>query len=245
MAMPDSFWEDKYGRWTIAAVLARGFCQNERFNRELKPEELYYILDTLNIKERFAPYWDHPEFYQRAGLAYLAIGNVMKARNGIPTRRGNLAWAAGDLDAALCFYEEEMKKRKESGFNGIFRLYFAKGQFSECLEIFKEVCPPHSYFAKHIPFPDRAVPIEKTEQSQRQYKYKFISSDFISHANYMLKVIVFAAVNAGSIDDKLCQMISDYFEVSEKEINELATSLRGNDKEFIRLKKLVASLFAC
>jgi hypothetical protein len=264
MTIPDSFWKDKNGRWTTASVLVREFCRAERFNKELKPEELYYILDHLNIKDRFASYWDQPEFHQRMGMAYLAVDKVNKFSDGWRAKQGDFAWAAGNEDLALSFYEESIKIHDPtinhhravtslemmnmdscwSGYGGKFRLCFCRKQLEDCIKIFRKICPPHSFyleykliFKRYLDDRDGIV-FNKATDSLGE-KYKETSPYFISNGKYMLQAVVFAATNTGHIEDKLREMICDYFDVSEEEVNELAMSLRNNEKEFSRLKNRI------
>ena len=247
MTIPNSFWEDKNGRWTIASNLVSTLCWADYY-KELKPDEVYYILDTLDIKERFTSYWDRPEFYQRVGMAHLAINKANKHGRFSYTQQGDFAWAAGDVNAAECFYEESIKKGSHhdcwSGYGGKFRLHFFRKQLEECIKIFRKICPPHSFYLEYNLISKRylndrdGIVFNKSTDSLGE-KYKETSPFFISNGKYMLKTVVFAAINTGFINDKLREMISDYFEVSEIQINELAKSLRGNEKEFIRLKKYI------
>ncbi len=240
MVKPDSFWEDKNGEWTIASQLVKRMF----FEKTVKPEESLYILATLGVKERFDRYWNYPEFLQRLGLVHLAVDAVDKTFDGWRTKQGDFAWVAGDMNAALRYYEESIRHRDSthSGYGGKFRICFVEKQFEECLRIFRELCPPHSFYIEYnsLSYKDYEYGSDYSQAMEVvSSKYKGTSPYFITDARYMLQAVVFAAVNAGDIDDKLREMISDYFEVSEKEVDELVTSSRGNEKEFVRLKKRV------
>ena len=236
MSISDLFWEDSNGEWTIASLLVREFYRAEKFTNELGPEELYYILHTLDIKERFAEYWDYPEFYERMGIKH------GRYRIYGPGKKGDYAWAVGDLEGALRYYEESIRNGGHPGYAGKLRLCFCQRQFDECVDIFKKVCPPHSFYQEYQALLGRTGGDDfdfnkETNAVERKYKKK--SPYFISSSEYMLQVIVFSSAHLLSADSELHEMISDYFEVSREEIDELAVSLYQNEKEFYRLKKRI------
>jgi hypothetical protein len=243
MAMPDSFWEENY-HLNIPTSLVKGFCSADSFDKELKPEELYYILETLELQDRFAAYFNNPVFCQRLGLAHLAVKNVDKTRDDWIRQQGDFAWAAGNMDEALRLYEESIRQDDSvhSGYRGKFRICFVKKDFEECVRIFHKVCPPHSFYLEYEPLfgRNREEGFDFNEATKAvQEKYPTTSPYFITSAKYMLKAVILAATNIGSIDDKLRQMISDYFEVTEEEVDQLAILLYDNDTEYACVKKRI------
>lgn len=244
MVIPNSFWEVENEGRTVASFLVRGFCQAEKFDNELKSEELYYILDTLGIKKRFSDYWDHPEFYQRAGMVHLAVNKIDKSKDGWRTQQGDFAWAAGKMDEALRFYEQSIlhPDSTHSGYAGKFRISFVKKEFKECIDIFRKICPPHSFYIEYRPLFGRSgeegFDFNKATEAVSN-KYKKNSPYFISNAKYMLQTVVYAATNTGLVDNELQEMISDYFETTREEIDKLAVSLHHNEKEYARLVKRI------
>ncbi len=241
MIMPKAFWEDNNGLWTTASLIVREICHSKKFDKELKTEELYYILDTLGVKKLFADYWDHPEFYTRANMAYQAIDKVDKTRDGWLTKKGDLAWAAGDEQGARRFYEESIKKGDStwSGYGGMFRLHFSHKEFAECVNIFRMVCPPHSFYTEFNLLLGRSREDGFNFNKATEFldnKYNTTSPFFISRANYMLKAVVYASINSSGINNALQEMICDYFETSVDVIQELASSLLDNEREYAHLK---------
>ncbi len=234
MNLPNSFWENEDGSWTLASELVRELCRAERFDHEIEPVELYFILDCFGVKKRFADYWDYPEFYQRADAAHIALEkSITTSNSGWSSRRGDKAWAIGNLKLAESFFQDEMRKHRESGYNGLFRLRFAQGRFSECVEIFKNTCPaPRSSYKAF--FEHGASDIDNISAG------RFTSPDFISTGKRMLQVVVFASVQSGFLDDELKDQVCRYFSTDKTEIDKLAQTCVDGAKEFERLKKRVA-----
>lgn len=232
-----AFWENKDGAWTLAFLLTRELCRAERFKNEILPEELYYILHFLGAKSRFADYWDRPEFYKRAGASQIAPRKVRDSGEGWATKKGDFEWAIGNVNAAIKCYEQsiEIGDSIHSGWGGKFRLYFCLKKFSECCDIFCKLCPPHEFYVKHYESLHEGNPLKMREN----YPPRGTSPYFISDGRYMLQALIYAAIHSESLDQTLCEKISDYFEVSVADIRDIATTLLGNEKEFIRLKNRI------
>ncbi|MCC6680158.1 MAG: hypothetical protein IT445_04565 [Phycisphaeraceae bacterium] len=131
---------------------------------------------SLNIKDRFREYWDHPTFFMKAGLAEQAVDSQLRVSKSliqhagrkcrpIPgcvccayhdwlSRAGDLFWAAGNVDQARKHYQrciDEAGGREfvlAAGLGGFTRLYFYHGEYAECIAMFRRSCPPHDFYVQ-------------------------------------------------------------------------------------------------
>ncbi len=246
--MSDALWETSDGTWTVASYVVRSLCTTS----EVTPGELYFVLTSLGIEDRFRDHWDDHLFFKRAGISAEASRAVDRKCDGWIAMTGDHAWAAGDIAEAQRRYQESIDSRDSSvlvGVGGLLRLHFVQGEHQSCIGLFRRTCPPHEYYDEHKRL--MAAQITELRSGERSTnwnkafrrlarRFRGTSSSFISTAKYMCRAIVAAAVRADGIDTELRQMICDYFEMDAAQVDELAQALRGSDGEIKRLRKQLA-----
>lgn len=239
--MTDSIWEYPDGTWTTASYALREFF----FADGVMPAEIYYVLHSLGILDRFRDHWDNDLFFKSAGLFKHAGKSIDTKRDGQIALAGDYAWAAGDIGEAKRLYEESLRLgRRDSsamaGLGGLVRLHFVFEQYEECVNAFRMGCPPHEYYVQRHAIESHGI----TDQWMKAHadldkRFRKTSSCFLSGAKYMCRAIIAASVKAGGIDENLRIMISDYFDIEPSEVDEVAESV-ATEKELVRLRKRVA-----
>lgn len=169
----DAVWLKADGfTWTLSSFVARAICYSD----ELTPAELYFILVSLGIQDRFREQWDHPAFFAKAGMANHAIESQLRSSNARIqhsngkcdprpgcvccayhdwlSRAGDLYWAAGNLKQARQHFRrcvDEANGREfvlSAGMNGLTRLHFVRDEYAECITTFRRACPPRAFYAQ-------------------------------------------------------------------------------------------------
>jgi hypothetical protein len=229
-------WELSDGTWALPSFVMRALCQAET----LTAAELYYVLATLHVEDRFREYWDHPAFYQNAGMGAHASKSVDQRRDGWAALTGDYAWAAGDPEQAMQRYKLSAARGETAGIGGQVRLSFVRGQFRECVAAFRLGCPPHQFYVEYRDQSrsSRSDP-GMVEFNRLCARYPGKSFCFLSQAQYMCRAIVMAALRADALDERLREMISDYFEIDAADLSELIQVLTDNDEELRRLQRRI------
>jgi hypothetical protein len=242
-------WETHDGSWTVASFIVRSLCTAP----EVTPAELYFVLTSLGIEDYFKDLWKDHRFFERADILAEASLAIDPKRDGRVALSGDHAWAAGDLAEASRRYQRSIDCNDSStmvGIGGHLRLHFVKGEYQECVDVFRNICPPHQYYEdsrllwaaqtshKNSTGEWPANWYQQHEQLDRRYRGR--SSGFITQAKYMCQAIVTAGVLAGDYDQALRQMISDYFDLEPTLVDELAQAVSGNQQEISRLCKRLA-----
>ena len=226
----DATWLESDGcTWTLSTRVARMLCECDA----LTPAELYFVLMSLNILERFRECWDRPAFYKKAGIADQAVESQRRSSNRCEhgfgesnnahhdwlLHTGDHLWVAGKTGEARQHYQrciDEAGGREfliSAGIGGLTRLHFVQGEFIECVAAFRFGCIPSTFLG-------------------RPY--------FLPETKYMCRAIVAAALRAGGIDAELRKMLVEYFEIESAQLDVLAKTLNKNDDAIARLQKQVA-----
>ncbi len=234
MKLDESFWIDDRGNWELPSFLTRSLCHAAR-DKQIGYSELYYILDSLEAKERFADYWDNPNFYQSTGLSDHAIHKVDKKRDGWRTEQGNLAWEAGDTNAATEFYKQSIMHGDScySGWGGLFRISFSKGNYELCSDIFLNLCPPHEFYSKDCyPLESKYLNSRKHPNFHKKHSLgtlneqrKGTSPYFISTSLIMAKAVIYSLLQSKQINSDSILSVSDFFELPNEDVSSLSSIL--------------------
>ena len=225
--------------WTLASFIIRAICQG----KEHAPAEVYFVLTSLD-EERFRAYWDHPDFWQKAGVHGRAA-ELAPEGDGAIALTGDYAWAKGDLEEARRCYERSLMQGDSScmaGLGGLLRLHFACGEFEQCIKAFRRGCPPHAFYIEYHAICRNASEggAFNAQTAALRNRYQNTSPFFISQAKYMRQAIVMAAIRAGDIDDQLGEMICDFFQFDAPEFHQLVQAGGGSSDELERLQRRVA-----
>jgi len=232
-------WQDEEERWTLASYIARELCQT----KAIEPAELYFILVTLGIENDFREYWDCPQFLRCADVSENMVDSIDRRRDGWRALAGDIEWAKGDLDEAKRRYEFSIKKRETAGLGGLVRIHFVEGQFDMCIEAFRRGCPPNEFYLEYREYSRRRQ--HDSDPGMAEFnrlcrRYRGTSFAFLTNAKYMLRAIVAAAIRARGLDESLRQMVCNYFELEEKDLDELIQALTGDDDEIKKLQSKIA-----
>ena len=172
-------------------------------------------------------------------------GCVCCAHHDWLSRAGDILWAAGKVDQARQHFQrciDEGDGRDfvlDAGIGGITRLHFVLGEYAECIAQFRLGCPPHTFYLQYRELFKDTAPNGMEPFNRLSAQYPGTSPYFLSHAKYMSRAIIAAAVQAGGIDDELSTMIADYFEIDPSDVDELVKAVSG-DEEIVRLRKRLA-----
>lgn len=250
----ERFWRHKNGEWTVASFLVRSLCGSVSAGF-ITHAELYYILDSLGVKKRFAEYWDYSEFHLAAGVAEFAVSKVKK-EDGWRAKTGDVYWAFGDLENAREYYELDVKKpypqhardgmrgsAYKNGWAGLFRLNFVEQRYGECVELFKRFCPPYDYYVarKNIRAKHKNEFTLECLREERRLRERFSrkNDSFISTSRPMMKCVIIAFQKSEKLDGKAVGMVSDFFSIPANQIETLELSLRNNERQFRQVIKYI------
>ena len=246
----EAMWQASDGTWTPASFLIRDLFEDG----SLAPCELYFVLTSLGVEERFKCFWNNPRFFQRAGWPDKGSPWVHRREEGGIVGAGDNAWATGDLDEAMRCYQRSIDEGDSTvvaGIGGLVRLHFVRGEFSKCVAAFRRACPPHAFFmacARAIGGKQHfAMPREKDMRRTKLFtrlsaEYPGKSPYFVPRTKDLRDAIVAAAVRAGEIDDALYMMICDYFALDVSRLDDLirAYAKPNSDNKVTRLQSRIA-----
>ncbi len=169
----DAVWLKADGfTWTLSSFVVQAIYQSDA----LTPAELYFVLVSLGIQDRFREHWDRPEFFAKAGMADQAVESQLRSSNARIqhsngkcdprpgcvccayhdwlSRAGELYWAAGNLKQAQQHFQrcvDEANGREfvlSAGMNGLTRLHFVRDEYAECITAFRRACPPRAFYVQ-------------------------------------------------------------------------------------------------